>query len=78
MFNYRFQKEFLFRDTKQELDLAHGQTYSKEKINYHVNADLTVGSLDEVAHHLSGLKWGGEELFRSRMPRSNTSTNILV
>ena len=53
MYAYRFQQEFLFRDAKQQLGLTHCQAYSKEKINFHVNTALTVGSLAKVAHHLA-------------------------
>ena len=50
MYVYRFQQEFLFRDAKQELGLTHYQTYSAGKIDLHVNAALTVGSLAKIAH----------------------------
>ena len=53
MYTYRFQQEFLFRDAKQQLGLTHCQAYSEEKINFHVNTALTVGSLAKVAHHLA-------------------------
>lgn len=49
----RYQQEFLFRDAKQELGLTHCQAYTKEKIHFHVNTALTVGSLAKAAHHLS-------------------------
>ncbi len=48
----RFAQEFLFRDAKQELGLEHCQAYSWEKIDFHLNAALTVGSLAKAAHHL--------------------------
>lgn len=50
MYVYRFQQEFLFRDAKQELGLTHCQAYSAEKIDFHVNAAFTVGSLAKIAH----------------------------
>lgn len=50
MYAYRFQQEFLFRDAKQELGLTHCQAYSSEKIDFHVNTALTVGSLAKAAH----------------------------
>ncbi len=48
----RFAQEFLFRDAKQELGLEHCQAYSWEKIDFHLNTALTVGSLAKAAHHL--------------------------
>ena len=48
----RFQQEFLFRDAKQELGLQDCQAYTQNKINFHLNVSLTVGSLAKVAHHL--------------------------
>lgn len=50
MYAFRFQQEFLFRDAKQELGLTHCQAYSAEKIDFHVNTALTIGSLAKVAH----------------------------
>lgn len=52
MYQCRFQQEFLYRDAKQELGLEHCQAYSWEKIDFHLNVSLTVGSLAKVAHHL--------------------------
>ena len=52
MYPARFQQEFLFRDAKQDLGLEHCQAYSAEKIDFHVNASLTVESLAKSAHHL--------------------------
>ena len=49
----RFQQEFLYRDAKQELGLEHCQAYSAAKIDFHVNAALSIGSLAKVAHHLN-------------------------
>lgn len=48
----RYQQEFLYRDAKQELGLEDGQAYSWQKIDFHFNAALTVGSLAKAAHHL--------------------------
>ena len=48
----RFQQEFIYRDAKQELGLEQGQAYSWEKIDFHLNCSLTVGSLAKAAHHL--------------------------
>ena len=53
MYPARYQQEFLFRDAKQELGLNHCQAYTADKIDYHVNTALTVGSLAKAAHHLS-------------------------
>ena len=47
-----YQQEFLFRDAKQELGLTHGQAYTADKIHFHVNTALTVGSLAKAAHQL--------------------------
>jgi hypothetical protein len=55
-FESRFQQEFLYRDAKQELGLEQGQAYSWQKIDYHLNCSLTVGSLAKAAHHLSATK----------------------
>ena len=55
-FESRFQQEFLFRDAKQELGLDEGQAYSWEKIDFHFNCSLTVGSLAKAAHHLTPQK----------------------
>lgn len=52
IYQCRFQQEFLYRDAKQELGLEHCQAYSWEKIDFHLNVSLTVGSLAKVAHHL--------------------------
>ena len=52
-FESRFQQEFLYRDAKQELGLEECQAYSWQKIDYHLNCSLTVGSLAKAAHHLS-------------------------
>jgi len=52
LYQYRFQQEFLYRDAKQELGLEECQAYSWQKIDFHLNAALTVGSLAKVAHHL--------------------------
>jgi len=52
-FESRFQQEFLFRDAKQELGLNHGQAYTWEKIDFHLNCSLTVASLAKAAHHLT-------------------------
>lgn len=48
----RYQQEFLYRDAKQELGLEDSQAYSWQKIDFHFNATLTVGSLAKAAHHL--------------------------
>lgn len=48
----RYQQEFLYRDAKQELGLEDGQAYSWQKVDYHFNMALTVGSLAKAAHHL--------------------------
>jgi hypothetical protein len=48
----RYQQEFLYRDAKQELGLEDCQAYSWEKIDFHLNCSLTVGSLAKAAHHL--------------------------
>ena len=53
MYPGRFQQEFLYRDAKQDLGLEHCQAYTAAKIDFHVNAALSVGSLAKVAHHLS-------------------------
>lgn len=53
MYPARFQQEFLYRDAKQDLGLEHCQAYSVAKIDFHVNASLTVGSLAKAAHHLA-------------------------
>lgn len=45
----RFQQEFLYRDAKQELGLEHCQAYSWQKIDFHINTALTVGSLAKIA-----------------------------
>ena len=52
IYQCRFQQEFLYRDAKQELGLEHCQAYSWQKIDFHLNVSLTVGSLAKVAHHL--------------------------
>ena len=52
IYQCRFQQEFLYRDAKQELGLEHCQAYSWQKIDFHLNISLTVGSLAKVAHHL--------------------------
>ena len=52
-FESRFQQEFLYRDAKQELGLEEGQAYSWQKIDYHLNGSLTVGSLAKAAHLLT-------------------------
>ncbi|SEP86480.1 transposase [Neolewinella agarilytica] len=54
IYQCRFQQEFLYRDARQELGLEHCQAYSWEKIDFHLNVSLTVGSLAKVAHHLQG------------------------
>ena len=55
-FESRFQQEFLYRDAKQELGLEECQAYSWQKIDYHLNCSLTVGSLAKAAHHLTAGK----------------------
>ena len=52
MYPARFQQEFLFRDAKQELGLAHCQAYTSDKIDFHINCSLTVLSLAKAAHYL--------------------------
>lgn len=52
-YDSRYQQEFLFRDAKQELGLDEGQARSWEKIDFHFNCSLTVGSLAKAAHHLT-------------------------
>ncbi|NJC24525.1 transposase [Neolewinella antarctica] len=56
MYPARFHQEFLFRDAKQDLGLGlgleHGQAYTADKIDFHINASLTVGSLAKISHHI--------------------------
>ena len=48
----RFQQEFIFRDAKQFVGLEEGQARDWPKIDFHVNASMTVVSLAKAAHHL--------------------------
>ena len=49
----RFQIEFLFRDAKQHLGLAHCQARSEKKLNFHFNVSLTSVGLAKATHYLS-------------------------
>ena len=49
----RFQQEFIFRDAKQFSGLEEGQARDWLKIDFHLNASMTVVNLAKVAHHLS-------------------------
>lgn len=49
----RFQQEFIFRDAKQFVGLDEGQARDWLKIDFHVNAAMTVVNLAKAAHHLS-------------------------
>jgi hypothetical protein len=49
----RYQQEFLFRDAKQFSGLEEGQARDWPKIDFHVNASLTVVNLAKAAHHLN-------------------------
>ena len=48
----RFQQEFIFRDAKQFAGLEEGQARDWLKIDFHVNASMTVVNLAKAAHHL--------------------------
>jgi hypothetical protein len=48
----RYQQEFLFRDAKQHAGLEQGQARNWQKIDFHLNASMTVVSLAKAAHHL--------------------------
>ncbi len=52
-YKLRFQIEFLYRDGKQHMGLTHCQARSKEKINFHVNASLTVVSLAKILDQIN-------------------------
>lgn len=56
MYACRFQQEFLFRDAKQHAGLTNCQSYSWERIYFHVNIALTTVSLAKAAHHLDDAK----------------------
>ena len=49
----RYQQEFIFRDAKQFTGLEQGQARNWPKIDFHVNASMTVVNLAKVAHHIS-------------------------
>lgn len=49
----RFQQEFIFRDAKQFAGLEEGQARDWPKIDFHVNASMTVVNMAKAAHHLS-------------------------
>ena len=49
----RFQQEFIFRDAKQFAGLEEGQARDWPKIDFHVNASMTVVNLAKAAHHLN-------------------------
>ena len=49
----RFQIEFLFRDAKQFVGLAHCQARNENKIHFHVNASLSTVSLAKAVHYLA-------------------------
>lgn len=51
-YGIRFQIEFLFRDAKQFLGLAHCQSTDQTKIENHVNLALTALSVAKVTHWL--------------------------
>jgi len=48
----RFQQEFIFRDGKQFAGMEAGQGRDWLKIDFHINAALTVVNLAKAAHHL--------------------------
>lgn len=52
-YRLRFQQEFLFRDAKQFLGLAHCQSRQKARMSFHYNFCLTVLSLAKIVHWLS-------------------------
>ncbi|MEM9897507.1 MAG: transposase [Bacteroidota bacterium] len=52
-YTYRFQQEFLFRDSKQFTGLEKGQGRSPEKIHFHTNMALTTVNLAKIAHYLN-------------------------
>ena len=51
-YGLRFQIEFVFRDAKQFLGLAHCQSTDKAKIENHVNLALSAVSVAKAAHYL--------------------------
>jgi hypothetical protein len=52
-YRLRFQQEFLFRDGKQHLGLAHCQSRHPKRIAFQVNFALSVLSVAKVVHWLS-------------------------
>jgi hypothetical protein len=52
-YRLRFHQEFLFRDAKQFLGLAHCQSRQERRLSFHHNFCLTVLSLAKVAHWLT-------------------------
>ncbi|PHI17969.1 hypothetical protein CEQ90_10555, partial [Lewinellaceae bacterium SD302] len=77
-FESRFQQEFLYRDAKQELGLEEGQAYSWQKIDYHLNCSLTVGSLAKAAHHLSAGKHNDEPFSIADIKTMYVNENIAL
>ena len=51
-YGLRFQIEFIFRDAKQFLGLAHCQSTNKAKIENHINLALSTVSVAKAAHYL--------------------------
>ena len=49
----RFQIEFLYRDAKQYSGLEHCQARSKEKLDFHFNAALTLVNLSKIYHQMN-------------------------
>lgn len=52
-YHLRFQQEFLYRDGKQFLGLAHSQSRDKDRLDFQFNFSLTIISLVKVVHWMS-------------------------
>jgi len=47
-YRLRYQMEYIFRDAKQQVGLAHCQARSKNKLHFHFNASLTAVSIAKI------------------------------